>query len=782
MGIRIRRIGALTAVLALAACSSDGGSSSTTNSTDAPNTTSPASPASTASTTSPASTQPPPPDTEAPPSTGDIAPATFTVQPGTEQVAILDAEPGADVTLLDVNDDPSATGTVDAQGSLLLRNVTPGDGYVLRTATEASEPFAVMSPDDVPDPDLYTSQDLLPAGGFGYITTRDGTTLSANVILPGPADEGPYPTVVEYSGYQPSDPGSADAAGIYSALGFAYVGVNMRGTGCSGGSYRFFETAQSLDGYDAIEAIAAQPWVLDHQVGMVGISYPGISQLFVAATRPPSLEAITPLSVLDDSFRSTLYPGGILNTGFAVQWTQERMDESRPFGQQWSKDRADDGDDRCADNQQLRLQNPNLVDEIEANPYYNADLGDALAPATFVDRIDVPVFLAGAWQDEQTGGRFPAMIPSFVSSPHVYVTLTNGLHTESLMPGVFQRYAEFLQLYVGKAVPDMSAVNGIVSVIGSAITGVADFPTFESRFAGESYADALHAFESEPPIVVNFEEGAADGLAPGTPYPRFTASFDSWPVPGVAPTPWYLTTGGVLSPDSPTEADATLDHYTADPGALPDTFYEGDGNDIWRADTTYDWEPLAEGTGLGYVTPPLAGDVVILGPGSVDLWIQAEGDEGPIADTDLEVTISEVRPDGQEVYVQSGWLRASQRELDDTSSTELRPVHTNEEADAAPLPDDQPTEVRVELFPVGHVFRAGSRIRLTVDAPGNNRAVWVFDTIDSGETVIVSSDADHPSRIVLPVIDTVRAPEGAPACGSLRGQPCRGYVPAANGG
>ena len=49
----------------------------------------------------------------------------------------------------------------------------------------------------------------------------------------------------------------------------------------------------------------------------MGISYGGISQLFVAATDPPDLAAIAPLSVLDSS-ATTLYPGGILNTGFAV--------------------------------------------------------------------------------------------------------------------------------------------------------------------------------------------------------------------------------------------------------------------------------------------------------------------------------------------------------------------------------------------------------------------------------------------------------------------------------
>ena len=59
----------------------------------------------------------------------------------------------------------------------------------------------------------------------------------------------------------------------------------MRGTGCSGGAFDFFEPLQSLDGYDVIETIARQPWVLHHKVGMMGISYGGISQLFTAADR-----------------------------------------------------------------------------------------------------------------------------------------------------------------------------------------------------------------------------------------------------------------------------------------------------------------------------------------------------------------------------------------------------------------------------------------------------------------------------------------------------------------
>src|SRR5690606_13433039 len=117
------------------------------------------------------------------------------------------------------------------------------------------------------------------------------------------------------------------------------------------------------------------------------------------------------------------------NEGFAVDWASDRMAEAQPKGQEWVKKRIADGDEECAINQELRLQNPDLVEEIADNPTYPPDLGDSLAPATFVDRIDVPVFIAGAWQDEQTGARFATMLDRFESAPHLYASLVNGLHT-----------------------------------------------------------------------------------------------------------------------------------------------------------------------------------------------------------------------------------------------------------------------------------------------------------------------------------------------------------------
>jgi uncharacterized protein len=702
-----------------------------------------------------------------------LDPATFDVVAGTEQITITGATPGDELTATPGDGTPAATGIVDEFGALLFRNLTPGTEFTVRNTTSAAPPVTTLGRTDHPDQAWYAAQ-RLEAPGFGYLTTRDGTTLSVTVWLPGPADGGPYPTVVEYSGYSPSDPASRGLGDIYTALGYAYVGVNMRGTGCSGGSYRFFEYAQSLDGYDAVEAVAAQPWVLRNEVAMVGVSYPGISQLFVARTQPPSLAAITPLSVLDDSALANLYPGGILNTGFAVDWTRQRVEEARPEGQRWAAERIADGDEQCARNQLLRLQNPDLLAEIRANPFSTEPLASDLAPRTFVDQITVPVFLAGAWQDEQTGGRFPTMLDRFTGTPHLYVSLVNGLHTESVSPAVLVRALEFLELYLARRTPELSVLPAIAPILGAGIFGTSDLAVTVGRFDGMSYDDALAAFESEPPIQVLFEQGAADGFPALSPMPRFVAAFDTWPVPGAVATAWYLDTGderhGRLVADVPTTSGGEST-YLALPDAIPATYYSGSSSAIWRTDVVYDWQQPPPGTAVSFLTAPLGDDTVVVGSGSVDVWLRSN-----LGDTDLEVTVSEVRPDGDEVYVQSGWLRASHRALDAAASNELRPVHTHREADAMPLPGDRFEPVRIEIFPVAHAFRAGSQIRLTIDAPGGARPTWAFETIAGGEEVTIAHDRDHPSRLVLPVVDDIVVPAGLPPCDSLRGQPCRRFA------
>ena len=249
-------------------------------------------------------------------------------------------------------------------------------------AAAASHAVTVL-PDRSAPPSTKIYDQHIPRSGYGYLTTRDGTKLAIDVRLP--AGPGPYPTLVEYSGYGYADPAGAESgiSPVATLLGFAVVDVNMRGTGCSGGAFSFFEPLQNLDGYDVIETVAHQPWVLHHKVGMIGVSYGGISQLFVAATDPPDLAAIAPLSVIDDT-ATTLYPGGILNTGFAVPFAQARDFDAEPaspgHGEAWALQRIRGGDRTCRANQVLHPEAVNEVAETERQPLLRAVGGEPTEP------------------------------------------------------------------------------------------------------------------------------------------------------------------------------------------------------------------------------------------------------------------------------------------------------------------------------------------------------------------------------------------------------------------
>ena len=131
------------------------------------------------------------------------------VRPGPGQIAILDAPPGSRTSACSsavTRRSPKAT--VDLAGSLLFRGLEPGDYTVeieTSTAPVTTTDVAVPGFDEPPPQEFYDDQEIDP--GFGYLTVRDGTTLSVNVVLPGDVDDGPFPTVVEYSALRPERPG-----------------------------------------------------------------------------------------------------------------------------------------------------------------------------------------------------------------------------------------------------------------------------------------------------------------------------------------------------------------------------------------------------------------------------------------------------------------------------------------------------------------------------------------------------------------------------------------------
>ena len=143
------------------------------------------------------------------------------------------------------------------------------------------------------------------------------------------------------------------------------------------------------------------------------------------------------------------------------------------------------------------------------------------------------------------------------------------------------------------------------------------------------------------------------------------------PGPGTESRSWYLGPNGSLGGAPPVKAGQRT--FTWNKRAVPATDFTGNtgAGGLWGATPTYNWAQNPPGTSLSYLTGPLSRNTVVFGAGALQAWIKAS-----TPDVDLQVTVSEVSPDGKETFVQNGWLRASERKLDPRQSTLLEPVPT----------------------------------------------------------------------------------------------------------
>ncbi|WP_372735980.1 CocE/NonD family hydrolase, partial [Nocardioides sp.] len=689
--------------------------------------------------------------------TGSAAEASgtgFTAAGSARQVYAVGLPARARVSLLDKRGRVVKHKRATEQGGVLFRHVRPGKGYRVRLdgKNQTSAPVRVHGNGAKQwNPSIY--QQTMPLEGYGYLTMRDGTRLAYSVHPPtSPAGIGgtaipvplgasytpPYPTLIEYSGYGYANPDGPDSgiAAIANAMGFAVVDISMRGTGCSGGAFDFFEPLQSIDGYDIVETVARQSWVKGNKVGMLGISYGGISQLFTAQTRPPSLAAIAPLSVIDAT-ATTLYPGGIRNDGFAVAWAKERQNQAQPAGtgahgtQSYAEQRVADGDTACQANQALHGEAADLMKKIRRNNHYRPKVADPLDPVSFVHKINVPTFMACQFQDEQTGGHCPAQVRNFTGTDKKWFTFTNGAHIDSLDPETLNRMYDFLMLYVADQAPavNSAALQAAAPVVFQAAFGIPEDDPItlppDPVQQQPTYAGALSLFESAKSVRVLFDNGAGasptETQQPGDPYPGYEKSFATLPVPGVKAQSWYFGSDSALDAQAPKKQH--IDRYRSDPRVLPgNDFTGGTGTGgLWgnASQWSWDWKQRASGTAVAYVSAPLTEDVTTVGAGAVHLWVRSSA-----PDVDFQATVSEVR-DGIETFVQSGWLRGTGRKLARNrhnimkqQPSLLEPIPTLLASDVRPLPRKRYTKVVIPLYFQAHAYRAGSQIRITISAPG----------------------------------------------------------------
>ena len=218
------------------------------------------------------------------------------------------------------------------------------------------------------------------------IAVHDGSKIAAAVYLP--QKEGRFPALLAASPYR-FDNNHAPAVPVflwretgpidyYLRHGYVFVHMDVRGTGRSGGDYRYMDEAEQRDLYDVIVWITKQPWS-NGKAGGIGQSYYARMQWFMGIQNPPGLACIAPYDGNIDTYRASAYSGGIPGA-FPSTWYNSTV---RAVNQYPASGPS-------------RLLEWDYVGEVKRHTTYD-EFWKTRAAAENIDKIRVPVFSIGVW-------------------------------------------------------------------------------------------------------------------------------------------------------------------------------------------------------------------------------------------------------------------------------------------------------------------------------------------------------------------------------------------------
>ncbi len=639
----------------------------------------------------------------------------------------------------------------------------------------------------------------------------DGVLIAISIHYPDHYQAGErYPTVMDMSGYdgseargrtligegadavfvpltgeqfhEPVETGLAlasDSRQLTQMFSDRYVVVHasVRGTGCSGGEFDIYSWRSNLDGYELTEWIADQDWS-DGRVAISGHSYSGMTGFMVAATQPPSLVAVAVSGLIDDVYRGILYPGGVANFGFPLLWSQGIRPGSEYIGATLPGmlRPPSEGDDEaraqvCGEHVLGRPRDPAKEPALRSGSsefdgpwfrdtalvsYLNGDILASHDPQIAAAAgklgssygITVPIHITAAYQDEQTGGRGPTHLWELVGQTW---SLVDGVPTRSDVP-----VARRLLLSNG----DHNTQNPYYG--GSHIVD-------DRRAWIDRWMDGAQGSPSEVSVLLEKNEEEIGGRIDDHSFPLSTTQW----------TDFYLGSDGQLLANAPT-GDEEPDSYLSG-SARQGWLYAG-----WSAGL--DAAPLTTAQGpdeLTYRSAPMATDTTVAGPIIAELWASAQAYEGEgFGGTDYFVWLMDESPEGELSYLTRGMLRtrhepidwASERHQSFTDSSGRRETYRFWRFHAADhqliATPGEPDLYQIEIWPVGHVFRAGHRLMIKITRPPVLDAYYAY--VPRNQPIsqnTIYHDAQHPSRIILPLVPTPPL-AAAPPCGGQEGLRC----------
>ena len=565
------------------------------------------------------------------------------------------------------------------------------------------------------------------------VKMRDGTTLYADVYRPDTSEK--VPVLLQRTPYNKAiaqaRTGMMDAVRAASH-GYAVVIQDVRGRFSSEGEFYTFR--QELeDGYDSVEAFAAQPWSTG-KVGTYGRSYVGATQWLAAVTAPPSLACIAPGITASDYHEGWTYQGGALAWGFAVSWGMDRLVTanlnaiSRYYNvPEGTASRLIDESDRM-DHNFLFTPTKDYPHIKGLAPYFydwiaHPKADDYWAPwkiEDFHDRIQVPSLNSGGWHDiflKGTLRNFSGMRGKGPNDAAKSSRLIVGPwhHGASLGPGISGD--SYFGVRADEAAIDLPGIHlrWYDHWLKGIDTGMLDEPPARIFVMGENVWREEH----------------------------------EWPLARTQYTDCYLHSGGkantlngdgVLSFDRP--GDQPPDVFLYDPRSPVPT--KGGGlccSSQWVPGGAFDQREVeVRPDVLVYTSRPTDRDLEVTGPISVTLFAATSG-----PDTDFTAKLVDVCECGCTRSLTDGIIRARYRES---------------LAESKLLEPGQVYEYTIDLVATSNVFKKGHSIRLEVSSSNFPR----FDRNPntgrepSEETEMrpavqtILHDAAHPSRITLPII------------------------------
>jgi uncharacterized protein len=534
------------------------------------------------------------------------------------------------------------------------------------------------------------------------IPVRDGIIIAAAVYRP--ESGGPFPALLAASPYRFDNndlPPSAQflwretgPIALYVERGYAYVNMDIRGCGRSGGTFRFLDRAEQHDLYDVVGWIAEQPWCTG-KVGGLGQSYFCMSQWFMAAHQPPALACIAAHDGLNDPYRANVYSGGIPGDFFpGYWWQQNRIINRTP-----------------ANGGPPREQETDLNQLLASHPL-DDEFWRERSAWEILDRIEVPLYSSGVWAKHQ-------------------------LHTRGNIDGY--RKARGPKKLRMSGVPNAWAANQEFNSREFHERVLLPFYDHYLKGGATDYA--------ERPEVEYAVRGSTE-IRTATTWPPSTVRYETWYLSGQkSGSVTSLNDGTLVRAAGPD--DGSTSYAYPQPGWVSGVAGFGPG----AAGPVFDPARRV----LTFTTPPLDADLEIAGPIKLVLFAASTATDTDffvkLSDQSPQSGADRARDHNPPAEVVSrGWLRASHRALDPERSTEMEPYHTH--ATPEPLEPECVYRFDISIEPMAYRFAAGHRIRLEIvngDSP-ITEALWThYYRPDKIGTDTIHHNPAHPSALILPV-------------------------------